>query len=107
MQRVSKHEFSVAHYTGKVTYDARDMVDKNRDFVPPEMLETLRSSGNGVVKLFFTNQLTKTGNLTVAFEQQLSAKSRSNQKLKWGQALVAEKQKAKVCAMRLRSTIPH
>lgn len=92
MQRVSKHEFSVAHYTGKVTYHARNMVDKNRDFVPPEMLETLRSSNNTVVKLFFTNQLTKTGNLTVAFEQKLTSKTRA----KWGQALVAEKQKAKV-----------
>lgn len=28
----------MAHYTGKVTYDARDMSDKNRDFVPPEMV---------------------------------------------------------------------
>lgn len=38
MQRVSGHEFSVAHYTGKVTYDCRDMADKNRDFLPPEMV---------------------------------------------------------------------
>lgn len=38
VQRVSGHEFSVAHYTGKLTYDARDMADKNRDFVPPEMV---------------------------------------------------------------------
>lgn len=72
------------------------MPDKNRDFLPPEMVETLRISKNSIVKMLFTNQLTKTGNLTVAFEQQLSAKSRANQKLKWGQALVAEKQKANV-----------
>lgn len=38
VQRVSTHEFSVAHYTGKVTYDARFMSDKNRDFLPPEMV---------------------------------------------------------------------
>lgn len=96
VQRVSKHEFSVAHYTGKVTYDARDMGDKNRDFVPPEMVETLRASSNAVVKVLFTNQLSKTGNLTVAYEpQQLSGKSQGVQKLKWGQALVAEKQKSK------------
>lgn len=95
MQRVSKHEFSVAHYTGKVTYDARDMPDKNRDFVPPEMVETLRASHNSVIKMLFTNALSKTGNLTVAYEQQGAGKSRGGQKLKWGQALVAEKQKAK------------
>lgn len=28
----------MAHYTGKVTYDVRDMADKNRDFLPPEMV---------------------------------------------------------------------
>lgn len=97
MQRVSKHEFSVAHYTGKVTYDSRDMPEKNRDFVPPEMVETLRASHNAVVKVMFTNQLSKTGNLTVANEQQpqQGPKSRGGQKFKWGQALVAEKQKAK------------
>lgn len=38
IQRASSHEFSVAHYTGKVNYDVRDMADKNRDFVPPEMV---------------------------------------------------------------------
>lgn len=38
VQRSSGHEFSVAHYTGKVTYDVRDMADKNRDFLPPEMV---------------------------------------------------------------------
>lgn len=38
VQRASGHEFSVAHYTGKVTYDARDLSDKNRDFIPPEMV---------------------------------------------------------------------
>lgn len=38
IQRVSGHEFSIAHYTGKLTYDARDLADKNRDFLPPEMV---------------------------------------------------------------------
>lgn len=38
VQRSSGHEFSVAHYTGKVTYDIRNMADKNRDFLPPEMV---------------------------------------------------------------------
>lgn len=41
MQRASGHEFSVAHFAGKVTYDVRNMVDKNRDFLPPEMVINL------------------------------------------------------------------
>lgn len=86
VQRVSKHEFSVAHYTGKVTYDARDMADKNRDFLPPEMVVTLRASNDAVVKILFANLLSKTGNLTVANQQQHD---------KWSHALVAEKQKGR------------
>lgn len=38
VQRVSGHELSVAHYTGKLTYDARELSEKNRDFIPPEMV---------------------------------------------------------------------
>ncbi|XP_026756966.2 neither inactivation nor afterpotential protein C [Galleria mellonella] len=63
------HEFSVAHYTGKINYDAREMADKNKDFLPPEMIETLRTSTNITVQQLFRNKLTKTGNLTVSPSQ--------------------------------------
>lgn len=63
------HEFSVAHFTGKVNYDAREMADKNKDFLPPEMIETMRSSTNVIVQQLFKNKLTKTGNLTVSSDQ--------------------------------------
>lgn len=58
------HEFSVAHYTGKINYDARDLAEKNRDFLPPEMIETFRASTDPIVRHFFTNKLTKSGSLT-------------------------------------------
>ncbi|XP_046961728.1 neither inactivation nor afterpotential protein C isoform X1 [Vanessa cardui] len=63
------HEFSVAHYTGKVNYDAREMADKNRDFLPPEMIETMRASTNLNLQQLFKNKLTKSGNLTAASNQ--------------------------------------
>ncbi|XP_030041129.2 neither inactivation nor afterpotential protein C [Manduca sexta] len=63
------HEFSVAHFTGKVNYDAREMADKNKDFLPPEMIETMRASVNITVQQLFRNKLTKTGNLTVTPSQ--------------------------------------
>ncbi|CAH0603393.1 unnamed protein product [Chrysodeixis includens] len=63
------HEFSVAHYTGKVNYDCREMADKNKDFLPPEMIETMRASSNVTVQQLFKNKLTKTGNLTVSSSQ--------------------------------------
>lgn len=63
-------EFSIAHYTGKVSYDAKEMPDRNRDFVPPEIIETLRLSKNPIVKSFFTNKLSKMGNLYVSFDEE-------------------------------------
>ncbi|XP_053960688.1 neither inactivation nor afterpotential protein C isoform X1 [Anastrepha ludens] len=70
-QFVKKHtatEISVAHYTGRIIYDTRAFTDINRDFVPPEMIESFRSSMDENIMMMFTNQLTKAGNLTMPFE---------------------------------------
>uniref|UniRef100_A0A1B6LPF4 Neither inactivation nor afterpotential protein C n=1 Tax=Graphocephala atropunctata TaxID=36148 RepID=A0A1B6LPF4_9HEMI len=85
----SNKEFSVAHYTGKISYDVQDIPNKNRDFLPPEMIETMRLSNDTVLKQLFTNQLSKSGNLTMPSDQ--SAPVASGKKKRWGQALVAEK----------------
>ncbi|KPJ11874.1 Neither inactivation nor afterpotential protein C [Papilio machaon] len=71
------HEFSVAHYTGKVNYDAREMADKNKDFLPPEMIETMRASRNATLQQLFKNKLTKTGNLTIVSTQSKPQAARS------------------------------
>ncbi|XP_046675327.1 neither inactivation nor afterpotential protein C isoform X3 [Homalodisca vitripennis] len=85
----SSKEFSVAHYTGKIAYDLQDIPSKNRDFLPPEMIETMRLSNDNVLKQLFTNQLSKSGNLTIHSDQ--SAPVATGKKKRWGQALVAEK----------------
>lgn len=96
IKRASGHEFTVAHYTGRISYDARDMVDKNRDFIPPEMIETLRNSNVNIIKVMFTNPLSKTGNLTMAAEEaEGKTIEKTSKKKRWGAALVAEKGKAK------------
>lgn len=59
-------------------------------------METMRASENEIVKILFLNALSKTGNLTVAYTHQMPAKKDAIQREKWGAALVAEKQKAKV-----------
>lgn len=64
----SNTEINVSHFTGKIVYDVRNFKDANRDFVPPEMIESLRTSLDETIVLMFTNQLTKAGNLTMAFE---------------------------------------
>ncbi|XP_022116474.2 neither inactivation nor afterpotential protein C isoform X2 [Pieris rapae] len=71
------HEFSVAHYTGKVNYDTREMADKNKDFLPPEMTETMRASTNLTMQQLFKNRLTKTGNLTLAPNENESSANRT------------------------------
>lgn len=79
-------DFCVAHYTGKVTYETRNIPRKNRDFLPPEMIETLRSSHNGIIKQLFSNQLTRSGNLTLTSDQNVLAAT--GKKKRWGAALV-------------------
>lgn len=56
----------------------------------------MRTSTDSVVKLMFTNKLSKTGNLTMAYEEPPNLPEKASKKSKWGAALVAEKQKGKV-----------
>lgn len=88
----------MAHYTGKVTYDVRAMAAKNRDFLPPDMIETLRQSHDANVKLMFTNQLSKAGNLTAPSPpgEHIKPKKDGPKKTRWGAALVAESGKCRV-----------
>lgn len=95
LKRHASHEFTVAHYTGKVMYNARDFVEKNRDFVPPEMLETMRLSDESIIKICFSNPLSKSGNLTMAMNED-GRVAGGNKKAKWAGALINEKSKNKV-----------
>ena len=76
------------------------MADKNRDFLPPEMMDTLRLSSDKMVKLLFTNQLSRTGNLTMSAAD--CGFILGNKKSKWGAALIADTDtKAKVTVSNL------
>lgn len=81
------HEFAVAHYAGRLTYDASEIATRNRDFLPPEMIGAMRLSSRDAVKEMFTNKLTRSGSLTIVPEQGLAAKKTS--KRKWN-AIVQE-----------------
>lgn len=61
----------------------------------------MRASGNEIIKILFLNPLSKTGNLTVAYNDQMPVKRTESKRSKWGAALVAEKQKAKVLLMQI------
>lgn len=87
----SSKSFSVAHYSGTVSYQIKDIVEKNRDFLAPEIVETMRMSKDVVIKDLFTNRLTKSGNLTVCREKTLMVKTKNSKISRWGAALIAEK----------------
>jgi hypothetical protein len=63
------------------------MAGKNQDFLSPEMVDTMRSSSDMVVKYLFTNQLSRTGNLIMSAEA-CGVISNTN-KERWGAALIA------------------
>lgn len=66
---VERKVFSVAHYTGTVTYEFEEMPERNRDFLPPEIISVMRFSSDSIVRMFFANTLNKTGNLNVFFDE--------------------------------------
>lgn len=74
---INNSDFAIAHYTGKVVYNAREMPDRNRDFLPPEIIEVFRLSENAVVRSLFKNKLDKMGNLNISFEEKAVANKRA------------------------------
>ncbi|XP_057665363.1 neither inactivation nor afterpotential protein C isoform X1 [Diorhabda carinulata] len=64
-----ENTFGIVHYTGKVSYDCRKMPEKNRDFLAPEIIETMRSSKNPIIVTLFTAKLDRTGNLILPSEE--------------------------------------
>lgn len=90
MSATAGSEFTVAHYTGRVAYDAEDFPDKNRDFLPAEMIETLRRSTELVIPALFTGLFSKSGNLTIESDPEMMKKGNKG---RWGAALTAEHEK--------------
>ncbi|XP_069791758.1 myosin-IIIb-like isoform X5 [Narcine bancroftii] len=68
--------FGIEHYAGKVLYDARGFLKKNRDTLPADIVVVLRTSENRLLQQLFSGPLTKTGNLAQS-RAKISAASRS------------------------------
>ncbi|XP_068187306.1 unconventional myosin-XIX [Antennarius striatus] len=47
--------FTVNHYAGKVTYQIQGMVEKNKDPVPPELIDLLQKSDNLLLEQIFAD----------------------------------------------------
>lgn len=94
VKSISNHEFTIAHYTGKLVYEASEISEKNRDFLPPEMIETLRLSAAEPIAQMFTNKLTRSGNLTMVVNHPKAPEKTT--KGKWGAVLLQENTKQRV-----------
>lgn len=55
--------FTVCHYAGKVQYDARNFLEKNRFYIPLEIIQLHRQSSIPLIRSLFGSPLTKTGHL--------------------------------------------
>ncbi|CAF1105745.1 unnamed protein product, partial [Didymodactylos carnosus] len=55
--------FFIIHFAGQVQYDARGFLEKNRDYLAPEIIQVLRQSDVQLVSSLFQLPLTKTGTL--------------------------------------------
>ncbi|XP_064105759.1 myosin-IIIb-like isoform X3 [Macrobrachium nipponense] len=59
-------DFGIRHFAGKVNYDASKFLEKNKNFLPTEVIQLFRQSSHDVIRFLFQCPLTKTGNLYYA-----------------------------------------
>ncbi|KAG8034288.1 hypothetical protein G9C98_001372 [Cotesia typhae] len=55
--------FAVNHFSGRVVYQADGFLDKNRNFLSPEVIQLIRQSQFDMIRFLFQCPITKTGNL--------------------------------------------
>ncbi|XP_038208030.1 myosin-IIIb-like isoform X2 [Zerene cesonia] len=55
--------FAIHHFAGRVVYQADGFLEKNRNFLPPEVVQLMRQSQYDVIRFLFQCPITKTGNL--------------------------------------------
>ncbi|XP_066603378.1 myosin-IIIb-like isoform X2 [Prorops nasuta] len=61
--------FAVHHFAGRVVYQAEGFLEKNRNFLPPEVIQLVRQSQFDMVRFLFQCPITKTGNLYSALHE--------------------------------------
>ncbi|XP_021359283.1 myosin-IIIa-like isoform X4 [Mizuhopecten yessoensis] len=79
-QQSTSGKFTIHHYAGKVTYDSSSWLEKNRDTLPPGVMEMLQGSTDDLVKLMFRGQVTRTGSLALQCRKSTSRRTRRSKK---------------------------
>ncbi|KAM3934833.1 unconventional myosin-XIX [Leptodactylus fuscus] len=52
-----KPNFVISHYAGKVTYHIEEMVEKNKDPVPPELIQLLQETNDSLLQKLFPQEI--------------------------------------------------
>ncbi|XP_059607576.1 myosin-IIIb-like isoform X2 [Phlebotomus argentipes] len=60
--------FAIHHFAGRVVYQADGFLEKNRNFLPSEVIQLVRQSSYDMVRFLFQCPITKTGNLYSALQ---------------------------------------
>lgn len=71
--------FAIHHFAGRVVYQAENFLEKNRNFLPTEVIQLIRSSRFEMVRFLFQCPITKTGNLCSIVQDSAPAPISSSQ----------------------------
>lgn len=66
--------FAIHHFAGRVVYYADGFLEKNRNFLPAEVIQLVRQSQLEMVRFLFQCPITKTGNLYSALPESAGAR---------------------------------
>ncbi|XP_059045425.1 myosin-IIIb-like isoform X3 [Achroia grisella] len=67
--------FAVHHFAGRVVYQADGFLEKNRNFLPPEVVQLMRQSQYDIIRFLFQCPITKTGNLYSPLQGDIDTRS--------------------------------
>lgn len=73
--------FAVHHFAGRVVYQADGFLEKNRNYLPAEVIHLLRQSQYDMIRFLFQCPITKTGNLYSAVHDAASSSACSSPKV--------------------------
>ena len=60
----TEDSFVIKHFAGKVTYDPEQFIEKNRNFLSPQVIANMRDSTDSTIRFLFTCPLSSTGRLS-------------------------------------------
>ncbi|XP_023951419.1 myosin-IIIb isoform X2 [Bicyclus anynana] len=67
--------FAIHHFAGRVVYQADGFLEKNRNFLPPEVIQLMRQSQYDTIRFLFQCPMTKTGNLFSALHGDIDSRT--------------------------------